>query len=305
MTRIPTFLTLVVAALLASDAAAKSVIVAVFDIEDQTGRFSQKARIQLTDYFSAQLATGGRFKVVPRSQLKARLKEDKKASYKACFDEKCQIEIGRELAAQKSLATKIIQVGTKCALMTTLFDLRTSTSEAAASQKARCDEDELVTALEKVAAKLRRSGSGARFAEVPDEKPAPARPPAKPGAPAAAGPAPSPAAPAPATEPPAELPAQARQQTKVAAVQGPAPGAPAAAPPPAEQQQPPPADTGGKKPVYKKWWFWTIIGVAVVGATVGIAVAVSSGGEDTTNYSAGALHLLPAGEGGVPLGFTW
>jgi hypothetical protein len=28
------------------------------------------------------------------------------------------------------------------------------------------------------------------------------------------------------------------------------------------------------KPFYKKWWFWTIVGVAVAGATVGTAVAM-------------------------------
>ena len=33
-------------------------------------------------------------------------------------------------------------------------------------------------------------------------------------------------------------------------------------------------------PIYKKWWFWTIIGVAVVGGTVGGVVAGTSGGDD-------------------------
>ena len=33
-------------------------------------------------------------------------------------------------------------------------------------------------------------------------------------------------------------------------------------------------------PIYKKWWFWTIVGVAVVGGTVGGVVAGTSGGDD-------------------------
>ena len=31
--------------------------------------------------------------------------------------------------------------------------------------------------------------------------------------------------------------------------------------------------------IVKKWWFWTIIGVVVVGAAVGIGVGASGGGQ--------------------------
>ena len=37
---------------------------------------------------------------------------------------------------------------------------------------------------------------------------------------------------------------------------------------------------GSAVPIYKKWWFWTIIGVAVVGGTVGGVVAGTTGGDD-------------------------
>lgn len=134
-------------------------IVAVFEVEDQSGRFDAKACAQLTDYFGAQLAQGSTFRVVPRSQLRSRLQAKKKESYKKCVAEQCQIEIGRELAAQKSLATKIVPIGTKCAVMATLFDLKTAASERAATAKAACNQDALVSALEKVAADLRGGGS--------------------------------------------------------------------------------------------------------------------------------------------------
>ena len=41
-------------------------------------------------------------------------------------------------------------------------------------------------------------------------------------------------------------------------------------------------DSGSSVPVYKKWWFWTIIGVAVVGGTVGGVLAGTMGGDDWT-----------------------
>jgi hypothetical protein len=49
-----------------------------------------------------------------------------------------------------------------------------------------------------------------------------------------------------------------------------------------------PADEGGS--VTSKWWFWTILGVVVIGAGVGTAVAVSSGGEPPTG-TLGAITL--------------
>jgi hypothetical protein len=39
------------------------------------------------------------------------LTEKKKQSYSVCYDSACQIDIGKEVAAQKSLATKIVLAG--------------------------------------------------------------------------------------------------------------------------------------------------------------------------------------------------
>ena len=49
--------------------------------------------------------------------------------------------------------------------------------------------------------------------------------------------------------------------------------------PPMEREPEVPNRGGGS--VASKWWFWTLIGVAVAGTSVGVAVAVSSG--TTTN----------------------
>jgi tetratricopeptide (TPR) repeat protein len=40
----------------------------------------------------------------------------------------------------------------------------------------------------------------------------------------------------------------------------------------------PPPTPSERQPVTRKWWFWTIIGVVVVGAAVGIGVGASGGG---------------------------
>jgi tetratricopeptide (TPR) repeat protein len=67
--------------------------------------------------------------------------------------------------------------------------------------------------------------------------------------------------------------ASLRQGGVKSGTEKPKPAAPPAAvtPPPTETSAP------ASKPIYKKWWFWTIIGVAVAGGTVG-AIAATTGG---------------------------
>ena len=141
-------------------AGAERPIVAVFPVQDRRGVLSGEQAAQLTDYFGVKIAEGGVFLVVPRTDLEAALREQKKASYGECVDESCQIEIGKELAAQKVLHTMIVALGDRCAVTATLYDLRLSATEQAASHKGGCDANALVESLEEVARRL-TGGSGA------------------------------------------------------------------------------------------------------------------------------------------------
>jgi Flp pilus assembly protein TadD len=139
-------------------------IVAVFTVEDGRVGKSHLTSAQLgdlTDYLSARLAEGTLFRIVPPDQLRTALADKKKSSYQSCVDEKCQIEIGKEVAAQKSLATKIIGLGKQCAISSTLYDLRESASELAATYKGGCELDDLGVGLENVVEQLRKHRSSA------------------------------------------------------------------------------------------------------------------------------------------------
>jgi formylglycine-generating enzyme required for sulfatase activity len=122
-------------------------IVAVFQIEDKSGKLGAQAVDQLTDYLGSLMARRG-FKVVPRSQLKERLTEAKKGTYKECYEESCQIEIGKELAAQKSLSSQVLKIGKQCKVTVNLFDLKTAASDGAGAGSGDCDEDGVVKSLE-------------------------------------------------------------------------------------------------------------------------------------------------------------
>ncbi len=129
-------------------------IVAVFDLADSAKKLDAATVGSLTEYLATQLTATRRYRTVPRSQLRKRLRGEKRQSYKTCFDEACQIELGKALAAQKSLATKIIRVGEICTLASVLYDLKTETSERAATTEGGCSKKALLVSLRAQAKKL-------------------------------------------------------------------------------------------------------------------------------------------------------
>jgi len=129
-------------------------VVAVFDIHDASGRLDRKDLDQLTDYLTTCLTEARKARVVPREQLRSRLQQEKAGAYAACFEESCQIELGRAVAAEKSLSTTLLRVGKKCAVTVNLYDLKTETAERGATQEGGCALDDLMVAIKAVAAKL-------------------------------------------------------------------------------------------------------------------------------------------------------
>ena len=128
-------------------------IVAVFDMEDRTATFDREVLDNLTEYLSVKLAEGG-YQVIPRDQVRERLVREKVGTYRECFEQSCQIEMGRELAAQKVLSVRILKVAGRCQLAATLYDLKKAATENAASAEGTCDEESMGRAVMKVSAKL-------------------------------------------------------------------------------------------------------------------------------------------------------
>jgi hypothetical protein len=155
-------------------ARAKS-IVAVFDIQFAKGVSTSESKEALTDYLAVRVAATGAFRVIPRSQIKQRLTRLKVESYKDCYDQSCQIELGRELAANKSLATRVMVMGGQCVLALTLFDLKKATTELAhtaefpAEPDGRCADSAMMTAI--INSVDRLAGHGDRQQDTPQSRP--------------------------------------------------------------------------------------------------------------------------------------
>jgi len=124
-------------------------IVAVFELEDKGSGLAPEVLGNLSDYLGVLLTKGG-YRVMPRTEIRDRLKEQKKETYRSCYDQSCQIELGRELAAEKTLATWVLKIGKTCQVTATLYDLKKGTTELAAAHEAPCDEENLVAASKKV-----------------------------------------------------------------------------------------------------------------------------------------------------------
>ena len=141
-------------------------VVAVFEIENRGSPLTGDELIALTDYLGTKLGERGRFQIIPRQEIRKRLVQQKKASFKACYDQSCQIEVGRELAAQFTVSTSISRVGRTCIITSALYDLRKAATTTTASAKGPCTADDLLAAMDKIADKLEGG------------KPAPVKPPA-------------------------------------------------------------------------------------------------------------------------------
>lgn len=85
------------------DASKPVEITAVMDIDDRASVLDARARTDLSTYLSTRVAEqiGP---VVPRAEIQALIRDEKLSSYDACFDESCQIELGKALAAGRVLA---------------------------------------------------------------------------------------------------------------------------------------------------------------------------------------------------------
>jgi len=101
--------------------------IAVMEIEDTSKRFDATLIENATEILRSKLTATDLFVVIDKSRqhekLKALIKEQKKESYKECYDERCQIPLGQALAADTILRSSISCITDTCVLSVELVDL--------------------------------------------------------------------------------------------------------------------------------------------------------------------------------------
>lgn len=153
-------------------------VLAVFPIHDKSRAQRASDVEQLSELLASEIVRRTQYKVIPRGEIEALLRTEKNKSFESCYDESCQIQLGRELAANKVLKTQLLALGGRCVLTSTLYDLKTASADWAHTEKSGCSSAEFLAAVESIAAAL-----GSRSSPVPsepaglEEEPASPRPP--------------------------------------------------------------------------------------------------------------------------------
>jgi hypothetical protein len=146
-------------AVLPATARAEPPVIAVFDIEDTShpkARFDGQLLAKLDSYLEGRLAEGYAFRVVPKERLRRELAAAERLSYEACSEERCRVEIGKAVAAEKILSTLVIRIGRHCILRSVLLDLPNGVRERVANVKGACGDDELLGSIETLAGELKQ-----------------------------------------------------------------------------------------------------------------------------------------------------
>ncbi|MBN2496831.1 MAG: formylglycine-generating enzyme family protein [Deltaproteobacteria bacterium] len=146
-------------------------IAAVFRIEDRTRRVRARTIETLTEHLGNRLGRGGTFKIVPPSEIKCALVGKKTELYRKCYEQSCQIEVGRELA---TLSTTISRIGETCMVGGRLYDLEKMATDTTATAEGPCTPGGLKKSIESVASQIRAWGGGlADSATLPPVEPGP------------------------------------------------------------------------------------------------------------------------------------
>lgn len=135
-------------------------VIAVMEVEqvETTGKSVDAQMIRsLGDQLRIFVAQTG-VKTIDRGAQERAFKDQiqtmKSESYKACYDNSCQIELGKALAASHILRSRIAQFGSKCVLNAELIDLRSEVTVKASSARGACEPEGFLGMSEEVAQSL-------------------------------------------------------------------------------------------------------------------------------------------------------
>jgi hypothetical protein len=139
-------------------------VIAVMDVEDLNASSRDKAIDpslvrNLGDQIRIFIAERGVRTIDRGTQDKAikdQISSIKKESYNTCYDDSCQIELGKALAASHILRSRITRFGRRCVLNAELIDLRSEVTMAASSSQGDCEAEGFLTMSEAVATRLIR-----------------------------------------------------------------------------------------------------------------------------------------------------
>ncbi|MCA9555416.1 MAG: hypothetical protein KC933_35635 [Myxococcales bacterium] len=134
-------------------------VIAVMGMRDMRGEGAAEAKeLESLTRQLYLLATRRGLTTVDRGvqarELERIVKDAQKESYRECYDESCQIELGKALAASHLLVSELDSFGEECTLGWQILDLSQEATVCAWRARGRCDSRSLLDMTESVAAQL-------------------------------------------------------------------------------------------------------------------------------------------------------
>jgi len=152
--------------------------VAVYDVENRGANLKGETLDRLADYLGSLLVAQG-FEVLPRADWKLLHQAPKGKPARPCQTRSCLLEAGRKVAVARLLAPKVIQLGSRCKVILSLYNLPEKATEAGAALSGPCSEGGVVESFEQAFADLARKLTGKPSGEQAAATP-PAAPPLEP-----------------------------------------------------------------------------------------------------------------------------
>ena len=127
---------------------------AVMAIDDQSEKLSERIKDSATILLRMHLSSSGQFIVIEEGRQKKMLmkivREQRKESYKMCYDDKCQIPLGQALSADTILRSTVTELGGTFSIGVELIDLAKEAITKAANAEFDGTEEGMAEAVKKI-----------------------------------------------------------------------------------------------------------------------------------------------------------
>ncbi len=133
----------------------KKQTLAVLEIEDRSGQIPKELLAMASEYLRGKIIATDLFLAVPKDAvMRALIKEQKKESWRDCYDPMCRLDLGHAVAADTVIAAAVIRLGDSYTLSAELVDITKEVTIRGASVAFDGSEESFKAVLDKVAARL-------------------------------------------------------------------------------------------------------------------------------------------------------
>lgn len=129
-------------------------VVLVLDVEDRAGLLPEADRADLSVYLGRAVVEHRGYRATPRGLLAAHVRAQKAESWAPCVDDACRLELGKALAAERVLHTRLLREGARCVLGVSLYQLEREVAVWGRLEVADCTLSALYGAADRAVAEL-------------------------------------------------------------------------------------------------------------------------------------------------------